>query len=102
MIKKVDVKLKTGTIESDYYALELSVDKAVFSDDFSYTNLTFRLSEFEYQRLKEPEKFMKYLRQLLLRSMLCDGSCYSCMEGEPCDDADEFYNLMDKDRGWIK
>ena len=65
MIKKANVKLKKGTIESDYYALELSVNKAIFSDDFSYTNLTLRLSEFEYQRLKDPEKFMKYLRQKL-------------------------------------
>tara|TARA_R100000152_G_C6684234_1_gene117342 strand:+ start:73 stop:372 length:300 start_codon:yes stop_codon:yes gene_type:complete len=97
MIKKVDIELQKGTIESDYYALELSVDKAIFSDDFSYTNLTLRLSEFEYQRLKDPEKFMKYLRQLLLRSMLCDGSCYSCREGEPCSDADEFYNLINKE-----
>ena len=98
MIKKVDIELQKGTIESDYYALELSVDKAIFSDDFSYTNLTLRLSEFEYQRLKDPEKFMKYLRQLLLSSMLCDGSCYSCREGEACSDADEFYGLMDKNK----
>ena len=95
MIKDINVIKETGNIESDYYALELTVESRVMeSVGLPEEKLVFRLPENQYFRLKHPEEIMEYIRFLLLSSILCDGNCYDCTNGEQCDESRELSKAL--------